>query len=429
MNVLIIGSGGREHVLTWKISQSSKCDQLYVIPGNAGTASIATNVDINPNELTQLKKFVLEHHVEMVVVGPEAPLVQGLVDNFEKDPELKDVMMIGPDQSGARLEGSKDFAKNFMLDNNIPTARSKTFTAPLLEDGYRFLEALSAPYVLKADGLAAGKGVLIIDNLEKAKTSLKEMLLDQKFGKASEKVVIEEYLSGIELSVFVLTDGSNYILLPEAKDYKRIGENDSGPNTGGMGAVSPVVFAGPEFLQKVVTRVIRPTIDGLKAQGIQYKGFIFIGLMNVNGDPYVIEYNVRMGDPEAQVVIPRINNDFVEVFSAVANKGLDKIALQIDPQTAITVVQVAGGYPDKYDKGKPITGLDQVKEALVFHAGTKIDADGQVVTNGGRVTALTCLAPDLNQAREKAYQAALQVCWDNIYYRKDIGKDLLNYKI
>lgn len=428
MNVLILGSGGREHTLAYKISQSSSLDQLYVAPGNAGTAKMATNLAISESDFEAVKKAVLEHNIAMVVVGPEAPLVEGIADFFEADPELKHVNVVGPKKKGAQLEGSKDFSKAFMARHDIPTAAYATFDASTLNEAYKFLETLKAPYVLKADGLAAGKGVLIIDNLEEAKSSLKEMLQDKKFGAASSKVVIEEFLAGIELSVFVLTDGENYRILPEAKDYKRIGEGDKGLNTGGMGAVSPVKFADKVFMEKVESQIVIPTVKGLKKDDIPYKGFIFIGLMNVNGEPYVIEYNVRMGDPETEVVLPRIQSDLLVMLDSLFTGTLSEADLAVDPRTATTVIAVSGGYPEAYEKGKEIVGLEEVSssancETIVFHAGTKL-SDNKVLTNGGRVLAFTSMAGEMEKALQGSYKALDKICFDGIYYRKDIGFDL-----
>lgn len=423
MNILVLGSGGREHTLSWKIAQSKQLDQLFVAPGNAGTAKIATNVDISPNDFDAVKALVLEKNIEMVVVGPEDPLVQGIYDYFAEQEELKGVHVIGPSKKGAILEGSKEYAKEFMSRHNIPTAAYQSFTSESLEAGYKFLETLKPPYVLKADGLAAGKGVLILDDIEEAKTELKNMLVDAKFGNASAKVVIEEFLSGIELSVFVLTDGDDYMILPTAKDYKRIGEGDTGLNTGGMGAISPVPFADADFMKKVEERIVKPTIEGFGEDDITYKGFVFIGLIKVAGDPYVIEYNVRMGDPETEVVIPRIKNDIVDLFQAVANGNLDQKTLEIDPRSATTVMAVSGGYPEAYQKGKEIVGLENVNDSIVFHAGTKQDGD-KVITSGGRVIAFTSFGDDFRQALKTSYSSLEKVCFDGIYFRKDLGFDL-----
>ena len=429
MNILILGSGGREHALAWKIQQSNQCDTLYVSPGNAGTATVAQNVslfsgDYDEEAFAKVAAFVLERDIQLLVVGPEAPLVAGIRDCFAQRDDLEDVLVIGPDQAGARLEGSKDYAKAFMQTYGIPTAQSRTFTADQFDEGLAYLENQSLPIVLKADGLAAGKGVIISNNREEAQQHLREMLRHQKFGAASEKVVVEDFLSGIELSVFVLTDGRHYQILPSAKDYKRIGEGDTGPNTGGMGAVSPVPFADEAFMQKVEDRIIRPTIAGLQQEQIDYRGFVFIGLMNVGGDPYVIEYNVRLGDPEAEAIIPRIDNDLVDLLLATARQSLDTVELQISPQTATTIVMVSEGYPGSYERGKEITGLADVDDALVFHAGTQ-STDGTVRTNGGRVLAVTALAEDLPQALSESYRAVQQIRWDGMYYRTDIGQDLL----
>lgn len=423
MNILVLGSGGREHTLTWKIAQSNHVDHLFVAPGNAGTAAIATNVTLSPNDFEAVKELVVNENIDMVVVGPEDPLVQGIYDYFQEQDELKSVHVIGPSKTGAILEGSKEFAKEFMSRHNVPTAAYQSFTAESLEAGYAFLETLKPPYVLKADGLAAGKGVLIIDDIEEAKAELKNMLVDAKFGDASTKVVIEEFLSGIELSVFVLTDGSDYVILPTAKDYKRIGEGDTGLNTGGMGAISPVPFADAEFMQKIEERIVKPTVDGFKKDDITYKGFVFIGLIKVDGEPYVIEYNVRMGDPETEVVIPRIKNDIVDLFLATANGSLADKTLEIDERAATTIMAVSGGYPEAYEKGKEIVGLENVKDSIVFHAGTKQEGD-KVVTSGGRVIAFTSFGDDFREALKTSYDSLNKVCFDGIYYRKDLGFDL-----
>ena len=423
MNILILGSGGREHAIAWKLQQSPKCENLYVAPGNAGTAAIAKNVPIAVNDFELVKEAVIGNGIDLVVVGPEDPLVNGIHDYFLENEKLRHIPVIGPQKAAAQLEGSKEFAKEFMMRHDIPTAAYQSFTAESLEDGYSFLETLNSPYVLKADGLAAGKGVLILNDLEEAKKELKAMLEDAKFGKASATVVIEEFLAGIELSVFVLTDGDGYKVLPTAKDYKRIGEGDTGLNTGGMGAISPVPFANHDFMEKVRERVVKPTVNGLKRDALPYKGFIFIGLIQVDGDPFVIEYNVRLGDPETEVVIPRITNDLVEVFQAVADQKLDSIDLQIDERTATTVMTVSGGYPEAYEKGKEISGLDTIEDSIVFHAGTKLQ-DGKVLTNGGRVLAVTSYGDDFNEALKKSYQNVEKLHFDRMNYRTDIGFDL-----
>ena len=428
MNILLLGSGGREHAIAYKIAQSSKLSQLYVAPGNAGTLGCGINVNLNVEDFEAIKTFVLENNVEMVVVGPEAPLVAGVVDFFKNDDSLKNIAIIGPSKQGAELEGSKNYAKAFMQRYGIPTARYNTFTKETIEEGKNFLRSLNPPYVLKADGLAAGKGVLILDSLEEAEKELTEMLENAKFGNASAKVLIEEYLKGIELSVFVLTDGEHYKILPEAKDYKRIGEGDTGLNTGGMGSVSPVPFANKAFMQKVEERIVVPTVEGLAKEKIDYKGFIFIGLMNVmncGGDPYVIEYNVRMGDPETESVFPRIQSDVVELFSHTFNGTLDRVTLEINPQVAVCVMMVAKGYPESYPKGDVIKGIDSVCDSLVFHAGTKMNAENQVVANGGRVICVTSFADNLQDALAKSYSSVEKIEWENKYYRRDIGKDLL----
>lgn len=424
MNVLVIGAGGREHAMTWKIKQSENCDQIFVAPGNAGTASIATNLAIGVNDFEALGKAVIEHHIELVVVGPEEPLVKGISNYFSSTAGLEHVLLVGPDSAGAQLEGSKDFSKEFMFKNKIPTAAFKTITSDNLDEGLSFLKSLKAPYVLKADGLAAGKGVIITAELEEAESSLKEML-DGQFGAASQKVVIEEYLHGIELSVFVLTDGKSYLTLPEAKDYKRIGEGDTGPNTGGMGAISPVSFADAEFMKKVEEKVTIPTVNGLEADGIKYVGFLFIGLMNVNGEPFVIEYNVRMGDPETEVVLPRLASDFLSHLTAAAKGELDKEKIEIKPETATTVVAVAEGYPGSYEKGRLMNGLDQSFVGIVFHAGTKNEED-TIVTSGGRVIASTGLGGGIQAALDQSYGNLNQISWKGMNFRKDIGQDLLN---
>ena len=424
MNVLVLGSGGREHALSWKIAQSSMCEKIFIAPGNAGTKLIGENVDIKVTDFEAIKKFVIEKSIQMVVVGPEDPLVLGIYDFFNSEQELKEVCLIGPSKEGAKLEGSKEFSKQFMEKYAIPTAKYQSFTKENLEKGYAFLETLSAPYVLKADGLAAGKGVLILDNLNDAKQELKLMLTESKFGAASDKVVIEEFLDGIELSVFVLTDGKDYKVLPSAKDYKRIGEGDKGLNTGGMGAISPVPFADKFFLEKVEDRIIKPTIEGLKAEEIDYKGFIFIGLMNVNGDPFVIEYNVRMGDPETEVVIPRIKSDLLNLFKGIADGTFSEKDFYVDEDYAATVMLVSGGYPEAYQKGKVISGLENVENSIVFHAGTT-DKEEEIVTNGGRVLAITSFGRDIEDATTKSFENAQTIDFEGKYYRKDIGKDLL----
>ena len=425
MTILLLGSGGREHAFAWKMLQSSLCTKLFVAPGNAGTATIATNVNLSPTDFDSIKTFVLQEKVEMVVVGPEDPLVKGIFDFFQNDVDLKHIPVIGPSKKGAQLEGSKEFAKEFLVKHQIPTAAYDSFTKETVEKGCQFLETLQPPYVLKADGLAAGKGVLIIQDLAEAKTELRNMLVNEKFGEASSKVVIEEFLDGIELSCFVLTDGKNYKILPTAKDYKRIGEGDTGLNTGGMGAVSPVPFADAVLLEKIETRVVKPTIDGLQKDGIIYKGFVFIGLINVNGEPIVIEYNVRMGDPETEVVIPRLKSDLVALFLAVANEKLDEVSLEIDSRSATTIMIVSGGYPEDFEKGKIISGIDNVEDSIVFHAGTKTE-NGLVVSNGGRVLAVTSYGNDFQEAIKKSYQNIEKLHFDTMYFRKDIGFDLLS---
>lgn len=423
MIILLLGSGGREHALAWKMAQSSKCTTLFVAPGNAGTSQIAKNVSLNPNDFESIKAFVLQEKVNIVVVGPEDPLVLGIYDFFKNDLLLNHIPVIGPSKIGAQLEGSKEFAKEFLVKHNIPTAAYESFTAKTVEKGCEFLETLNPPYVLKADGLAAGKGVLIIQDLEEAKNELRNMLVHSKFGIASSKVIIEEFLDGIELSCFVLTDGKNYKILPTAKDYKRIGEGDTGLNTGGMGAVSPVPFADEVLLEKIETRIVKPTIAGLQKDGIEYKGFVFIGLINVEGEPMVIEYNVRMGDPETEVVMPRIKSDLVDLFEAVANQKLDEVSLEIDERSATTIMVVSGGYPGEYEKGFEITGLENIQDSIAFHAGTKLE-NGKVVTNGGRVIAVTSFGTDFQEAIKKSYQNIEKLHFDKMYYRKDIGFDL-----
>ena len=423
MNILLLGSGGREHAFAWKMTQSSLCQQLFVAPGNAGTSKIATNVNINPNDFEKIKEFVITNTITMVVVGPEDPLVNGIYDFFKNDTEISHIPVIGPSKLGAQLEGSKEFAKEFLVKNNIPTAKYESFTSETVEKGYTFLETLSPPYVLKADGLAAGKGVVILNDLQDAKDELKAMLVDAKFGSASAKVVIEEFLDGIELSCFVLTDGKNYKILPTAKDYKRIGEGDTGLNTGGMGAISPVPFADAALMQKIESQIVIPTIIGLKNDNIEYKGFVFIGLIKVGDNPFVIEYNVRMGDPETEVVIPRIKSDLVALFEAVATEKLADFDLSIDERTAATIVVVSGGYPEAFEKGKEILGLDDKTDSLIFHAGTK-EENGKILSNGGRVLAVTSFANSFINATKKSYQTIEKLKFDKMNYRKDIGFDL-----
>jgi phosphoribosylamine--glycine ligase len=424
MNILLLGSGGREHAFAWKMIQSPLCDTLFVAPGNAGTAQIAKNIDISATDFDAIKALVIKENIKMVVVGPEDPLVKGIYDFFLNDQDLAAIPVIGPSKIGATLEGSKEFAKEFLMKHNIPTAAYDSFTAETVEKGCQFLETLKSPYVLKADGLAAGKGVLIIQDLAEAQDELRNMLVHQKFGAASSKVVIEEFLDGIELSCFVLTDGKSYKILPTAKDYKRIGEGDTGLNTGGMGAVSPVPYVDAVLMEKIETRIVKPTIEGFQKDGIPYKGFVFIGLINVNNEPIVIEYNVRMGDPETEVVVPRLKSDLVELFLAVANEKLDEFNLEVDERSATTVMIVSGGYPEDFEKGKVITGLETVTDSIVFHAGTKLE-NGNVVSNGGRVMAITSYGDNFQEALDKSYKNVSQLYFDKMNFRKDIGFDLI----
>ena len=425
MNIAVIGSGGREHTLAWKISQSPQCDQLYLLPGNAGTASFAQNVSISTSDFDEVGQFMQDKSIDLVVVGPEAPLVEGIRDHFRNNTELSRIQFVGPDMHGATLEGSKDFAKKFMQKFNIPTAGFKTFTVDNLSEAIDYIQSKEPPIVLKADGLAAGKGVLICKSRKEAVSSIESMLVNNMFGKASEKVVIEDFLDGIEVSVFILTDGNDYVLFPEAKDYKRIGDNDEGPNTGGMGSVSPVNFADKVFMDKVEERIIKPTVRGLKEEGIDYKGFIFLGLINIKGDPFVIEYNVRMGDPESQVVIPRIENDFVSLLSATARGTLGEEKIKFSQDTAVTVVMASAGYPGSYEKGKLMNGFEEVDNALVFHAGTKLNDEGGIVTNGGRVLAVTGKGLNLREAIITAYENVNKISWEAVQFSNDIGQDLL----
>ncbi|WP_338841657.1 phosphoribosylamine--glycine ligase [Flavobacterium ginsenosidimutans] len=424
MTILLLGSGGREHAFAWKMVQSPLCEKLFVVPGNAGTAAIAENVAISATDFEAVKALVLKENISLVVVGPEDPLVKGVYDYFKNDESLKHIPVIGPSKVGAQLEGSKEFAKEFLMKHNIPTAAYDSFTAETVEEGCKFLETLQPPYVLKADGLAAGKGVLIIQDLEEAKTELRNMLVHAKFGTASSKVVIEEFLDGIELSCFVLTDGKSYKILPTAKDYKRIGEGDTGLNTGGMGAVSPVPYVDAVLMEKIETRIVKPTIEGFQKDGIEYKGFVFIGLINVKNEPIVIEYNVRMGDPETEVVVPRLKSDLVELFLSVADQKLGDFNLEVDPRSATTVMVVSGGYPEDFEKGKVISGLENVTDSIVFHAGTKLDGEN-VVTNGGRVIAVTSYGDNFQEAIKKSYQNIDKLSFDKMYFRKDIGFDLI----
>ena len=424
MNILIIGSGGREHTLSWKVKQSKSCDNLFITPGNAGTAKIGNNVNLDPNNFEEIKVFTIENNIGLVIVGPEEPLVNGIVDYFNTDPDLKEIKIFGPSKVGAQLEGSKDFSKNFMFRNDIPCGKSKTFNTENIDEGYKFLESISAPYVLKADGLAAGKGVLILENLDEAKKELHEMLVNKKFGDASQSVLVEEFLDGIEVSVFFITDGKDYVLLPEAKDYKRIGEDDKGPNTGGMGAVSPVNFVDDKFIKKVKREIIDKTIKGLRSENIEYKGFVFAGLMNVDGDPYVIEYNVRMGDPETQVVIPRLKNDLVDIILTCLDGKLSGASTLFLDKYCTTVILASDGYPNQYEKGKKITNISDEDESIIFHAGTKL-IDDNIISNGGRVLACTGFGSNLSQALNNSYRKANEIVWEDKYFRKDIGKDLM----
>ena len=423
MNILILGSGGREHAFAWKLSQSDHLSKLYIAPGNAGTSNLCENIPIGVNDFDKIKEVVLEKEIDLVIVGPEDPLVNGVHDYFLEDAQLRHVPVIGPQKMAAQLEGSKEFAKEFMMRHNIPTAKYQSFTSETLNEGYEFLERLAPPYVLKADGLAAGKGVVILKDLEEAKLELKSMLVDAKFGSASTTVVIEEFLDGIELSVFVLTDGSKYKVLPTAKDYKRIGEGDTGLNTGGMGAISPVPFADDTFMDKIHDQIVKPTVEGLKMDKLPYKGFIFIGLIKVGDDPKVIEYNVRMGDPETEVVLPRIQNDFVELMDAVAKGSLNDVALKIDARAATTVMTVSGGYPGAYEKGKEISGIDTIEESIVFHAGTTLK-EGKILTNGGRVLAVTSYGESFKEALAISYKNVQKIQFEGMNYRRDIGFDL-----
>jgi phosphoribosylamine--glycine ligase len=426
MNILIIGNGGREHAFAWKIKQSPLCGSLYVAPGNAGTALIAMNAAIAVDDFGSLEKFCIEKEIELILVGPEVPLVKGIRNYFESNSYLKNILIVGPDKVGAQLEGSKDFSKQFMLRHHIPTAKARTFFSHQTKEAQQYIESFTPPIVLKADGLAAGKGVVIANSIAEANASIQEMLEEKKFGEASSKVLVEEFLDGIELSVFVLTDGKDYVILPEAKDYKRIGDQDTGPNTGGMGSVSPVSFADQTFMKKVEEKIIKPTVNGLQKEGIRYQGFVFIGLMKVKDEPYVIEYNARMGDPETQSVIMRIKSDFVELLVGCAKGELKNKSVEVDPSFAVTVVMAAGGYPEKYEKGKVISGLDKAT-AQVFHAGTKSTDDNKIVTEGGRVLAVTGKGKTLHEAIQDSYNSIQKITWENSYYREDIGQDLLKF--